>query len=481
MSADNSDTNGNRMDAQRTKEALGIGVATHSLSDFIDTASNDLFDKCGKFASFLADARARGLYQAQYRLTITGPLDHRILVQDPFGSGLREMICFDSNSYLGLHIHPRVLAAVHRALDHAGYGTPSAQLLGGTSRYLRELEETVSNFYGRADTVIFPSGYAANVGSLTALLRPNDLVARDRFAHASIHDGCRWSGASWGRAYDHDDMADLAGLMAQQAPQAKGKLIVTDGIFSMHGRVCNLPELRAIADRYQSKLMIDEAHSLGVLGSSGHGLEEHFGLPGSIDVLMGTFSKAPGAVGGYVTGSTDLVDYLRFFARSCMFTAALPAATCAGLTEAFRIMQEEPEHREQLWVNAQRLWQGLHEVGWLVPPLESPIITAFVGADKLLWATSMELYEAGIKCGNVSFPAVPRGEAILRITANARHTPEEIDRTVAILERIGADYGILGCNAAEIQEIGAALPLSLLERGRDNRQSAAFSALTDTR
>jgi len=317
----------------------------------------------------------------------------------------------------------------------------------------------VSVFCGREATLVFPSGYAANVGILTGLLREGDCVVRDRFCHASLHDGCGWSGARHGGVYRSLDMADLDRLLAREGRHARGRLIVTDGVFSMHGRIAPLPRLREVADRHAARLMVDDAHGLGVLGPHGRGIEDHWGMPGSVDVLMGTFSKAPGAVGGYVTGSRELVDYLRVFARSSLFTAALPAATCAGITESLRVMAGEPEHRERLWRNARRLHAGLRGAGFPLPPFESPILTVFMGHDALLWAASRDLFLAGFKCGNVTYPAVPRGEGIIRMSVSARHTAEDIDDAVSALEAIGARYGILGCAPADVQAIGRDLPL----------------------
>jgi 4-hydroxy-2,2'-bipyrrole-5-methanol synthase len=418
----------------------------------------ELFDKCREFRVFTDGLRREGFFQSQYRVTLESPLDHVILVRDPFTGQSREMLCFDSNSYLGLHLDPRVVGAAKRVMDVAGYGTPSAQVLGGTNRWLRELEEAISAFYDREDTVVFPTGYAANVGALTGLLRAEDLVARDRFSHASIHDGCRWSGARHGGVYGHLDLADLDRMLERDGPKAEGKLVVTDGVFSMHGHVAPLPGLRKIASRHGARLMVDEAHSLGIFGETGRGLEEHFGLPGSIDVLMGTFSKAPGSLGGYVTGRADLVEYLRFFARSSMFTAALPAALCAGLTEAFRIIATEPEHRERLWANARHLRGRLEAGGLSVPLRDSPILPVFLGDERLLWAFSRELFERGVKCGSVCHPAVPRGESILRLTLNARHTLEELDRAADAIVGTGRLFGLIGRTPEEIQAIGRRIP-----------------------
>jgi 8-amino-7-oxononanoate synthase len=415
-----------------------------SLEDFYACESRDLLEKCRRFHVFVALAKDAGIYDSQYRVTLDGPLDHRIRVANPFTGREQEMVCFDSNSYLGLHLHPRVNAAVQSALARYGYGTPSAQVLGGTNRALRELEETVAAFHGRRAAIVFPSGYAANIGTLTALLRRDDFVAWDRFAHASIQDGCRFSGARAGGSFAHACPSDLRRLLARDSAGCQGKLVVSDGVFSMHGSLAPLPELRKLADEYGAHLMLDEAHSVGVIGATGRGLEEHFGLPGRVDVLMGTFSKAPGALGGYVCGSAELISYLRFFARAGLFTASLPAATCAGLVEAFHVMVEEPEHRERLWRNARRLWTGLRQVGFQTRTLESPILALEVGEDWRLWAVARELFDAGIKVGSASYPAVPRGGSLLRLTVNARHTDEDIDRNVEVLATVGTRHGLLG-------------------------------------
>ncbi len=421
-----------------------------SLADFYASESRDLLDKCGRFAAVVRRLREARLFQSQFRLKLLGPIDHRIVVEDPETGERRELLCFDSNSYLGLHLHPRVTAAARRALDEAGAGMPSAQLLAGTHRWLCELEELVAAFHRRPAAIVFPSGYAANVGALTGLLRPGDLVVRDRFCHASIHDGCRWSGAE-AAVYGHLAVDELDAILARAPAETRGRLVVSDGVFSMHGRLAPLPALRALADRHGARLMIDEAHGTGVIGATGRGLEERFALPGAADVLMGTFSKAPGAIGGYICGSGELCDYLRFYARASVFTASLPPSTCAALSEAFRVMDEEPEHRERLWRAARRLWHGLAHAGFALSPLESPILTLPVGSESRLFAISRELYQGGLKCGSVAYPAVPHGESLLRLTVNARHLDDELDRAVELLARVAAQHGILGRTAAELK------------------------------
>jgi 7-keto-8-aminopelargonate synthetase-like enzyme len=370
-----------------------------------------------------------------------------------------DFVCFDSNSYLGLHVHPSVVEATSQALTEFGYGTPSAQLLSGTNRHLRELEDIISWFHGREDTVVFSSGYAANVGTITALVGRNDIGIADQYSHTSIHDACAWANPKQLRTFPHKDYTALdavLGRMVAARPDA-GKLLISDGVFSMHGSVANLPRLREVADKHRATLMIDEAHSTGVLGHSGRGIEEHFGLERAVDVLMGTFSKAPGTVGGYVSGSEELVTFLRFFANSGMFSAAIPAALCAGLKVAFEIMANDPEPRERLWENINWLAPALNDAGLLVADAESPILTVFIGDTNLLWQVSRDLYARGVKCGNVCFPAVPPGEGILRISVNARHTREDLQRCVDSIREVADRYEILRRSKDEIREIGQQL------------------------
>jgi 8-amino-7-oxononanoate synthase len=416
-------------------------VAARPLSDFDRSETSDLFDKSRRFFDWVEQFRQLGVLQTMYRVVLEGPLDHLIRVRDPATGQTRELICYDSNSYLGLHLHPRVLAAVHRATDEMGYGTPSAQLLGGTNRWLLALEDELASYHDREAALVYPSGYQANIGIISGLLRDDDLLVVDAFSHASIHDGARFAGCRTAH-YHHNDMADLEAVLKREAPKARGILIAADGLFSMHGDLALLPEMRKVADRHGARLMIDEAHSTGVLGARGRGLEEHFGLTNAIDVLMGTFSKAPGSVGGYVCGDRSMVDYLRYFSRPSIFTATLPAAICAGLVEAFHVMREEPEHRERLWANSRRMWNGLKELGLEIGASPSPILTVGIGHESRQPLLAVELFNAGLKCGLARYPAVPHGHAILRLTMNARHTDAEIDRTLDVIAEVAERHDL---------------------------------------
>jgi len=427
-----------------------------TLVNFYREHGSDLLAKCHSFYSYVKQMERDGFYQSMYRVTLSSGLDHRITVYDAKSCREVEMICFDSNSYLGLHKHPKVIEAVKNALDDVGFGTPSAQLLCGTNQYLRELEATISEFHNREETMIFPSGYTANIGILNAILRKGDLVAVDRFSHASIHDGIRSSGASNKLVYPHQDMDALDQLLTEKASNGfeGGKLIVTDGVFSMHGSLAPLKKLKELATKHNALLMVDEAHSIGVIGPNGFGTEEHYQMPRSIDIIAGTLSKAPGAAGGYICGSKELISYARCFANAGLFTASLPAATCAGLTEAFHVMQDEPVHRKRLWKNVHTLERYLKDVGLQLPEkVESPIITVFIGKSNLLHRFSRDLFDAGIKCGNINYPAVPRGQSVIRIAVNARHTEQDLQQTADTFYRLVKKYEILNKEHHEVAEL----------------------------
>jgi 8-amino-7-oxononanoate synthase len=423
-----------------------------TLDQFHSLDSPDLFAKCKNFKSWIGEMQDKQIYQKLYRVTLTGAIDNRVTVVDPISGTERVMHCFDSNSYLGLHRHPRVIEEVTRVTKLVGYGTPSAQLLCGTNRYLRELEQALAEFHGREDAIVFPTGFAANIGTLHALLRDGDAVIRDQFAHASIHEGCRTSNARMKKIFGHNKPDSLDRVLKNASNAGcSGKLVVTDGVFSMHGQLAPLPELVSVCREHNARLMVDDAHGVGVVGKNGRGVEEHFGMVGSVDVLMGTLSKALGCVGGYVCGDTDLVNYLRWFAPSGLFTTALPAAACAGIKTALELIGSEPEHREHLWKNINQFVPALKSAGFIVSEPTSPIVTVFVGAQSRLWEVSRELFEAGIKCGNVIYPAVAKTDTILRFTINARHTSSDLEYVIDTLTRIGRQHGLLGRTREELR------------------------------
>lgn len=418
------------------------GLTHRQFAKFAMARGSDVLARCREFYYYIDGLQRAGAYQTLYRVTSTRGLDHRTTLYNPFTRREEEFICFDSNSYLGLHMHPRVIQATKAALEAFGYGSPSSQILSGTNRHLRELEETLCEFHGREAALVFSSGYAANVGTISALMgRKNDRVLADRFSHASLHDGARWAIGSRHEVFGHNDAEELGELLAEGTGQGGAQLIVSDGVFSMHGGLVNLPAIHREARRHNATLMIDEAHSTGVIGATGRGIEEHFGSQGCVDILMGTLSKAPGTTGGYVCGSRELVTYLRFFARSAMFSTALPAALCAGATEAFRIMMEDQEPLARLQENRDQLVTGLNQIGYSVPHAESAIVTVLIGNPDLVVEYSRRLYHQRIRCGAVAFPAVPSGRELLRFAVTSRHTPEDIERCVEALDSVDRSLG----------------------------------------
>jgi glycine C-acetyltransferase len=425
-------------------EGIAKGLTHRQFARFAAKKDRNLLAKCRDFYGYIDGLQEVGAYQTLYRVTSTTSLDNRTTLYNPFSGQEEEFICFDSNSYLGLHVHPRVVHRTQEALKSFGYGSPSSQILSGTNRHLRELEETISEFHKREATIVFSSGYAANVGTISALVGRGDAVIADQLSHASLHDGARWAVGGRHKVFPHNDAHALEEVIQDAQREVRGGvLVVSDGVFSMHGGIVELPAVRMAARRNRATLMIDEAHSTGVVGPTGRGVEELFQCEGSVDVLMGTLSKAPGTNGGYVCGTRELITYLRFFARSAMFSTALPAALCAGATEAFKLMMEDLEPLERLRENCHAFVAGLNEVGYDVAPTQSAIVTVLIGNPDLVVEFNRRLYHRGIRCAAVAFPAVPNGGELLRFAVNARHTKRDLDETIGTMEQVGRELEFL--------------------------------------
>ncbi|HHY94604.1 MAG TPA: pyridoxal phosphate-dependent aminotransferase family protein, partial [Firmicutes bacterium] len=290
-----------------------------SLTDYYQVPSEDLFDKAHAFAGYLGEIRSRG--HDLYRRTLYTASDHRVQVFDEFTGQVREMVMMASNNYLGLTYHPKVVEAAVRATQEYGAGAGSVPLLAGTMRIHRQLEERLAQFKGCEDAMVFAAGFSSNLGCLAGLLRPGDLAVNDILNHASILDGCKMAGAVI-KTYPHQDLRSLERILARA--EGQGKLVVVDGVFSMDGDIAPLPDLIRICRQYGARLMIDEAHATGVIGEHGRGTPEYWGVEGKVDIVAGTLSKALGGVGGFVASTREVIDYLRIFARSYMFSTALP-------------------------------------------------------------------------------------------------------------------------------------------------------------
>ena len=353
----------------------------------------------------------------------------------------REMSMFASYSYLGLIGHPRINAAALKAIEKFGTGTHGVRSLAGTLKLHGEMEATIAEFKGTDDAVTFSSGYVTNLTAIASLVGRHDCVFSDKLNHASIVDGCLMSGSKFMR-FRHNDMDDLEVRLKEAPPQA-AKLVICDAVFSMDGDIIDLPSVVELCRKYDAWLMVDEAHSIGVLGKTGRGIEEHFNMEGVIDIKMGTLSKTIPSVGGYIAGSADLIKYLRHQSRAYIFSAALPPAQAAAAMEAFRVILEEPWRVVKLCENTKLFINGLKERGFDTMKTETAIVPLLCGADEKAFVMTREAHKRNLFVLPVISPAVPVGLARLRTTVTAGHEPDEIERALDILEQVGKEVGVL--------------------------------------
>jgi glycine C-acetyltransferase len=357
------------------------------------------------------------------------------------------MIMLASNNYLGLSTRPEITAAVHAAIERYGTGLCGSRFLSGTYDYVVELENQLAEYEGCEEAMVFTSGYQANVGTISALMRSGDVVFIDRLSHASIVDGCRMADCDF-RTFRHNDMNSLERLLKKYADRYRGKLIIVDGVFSMDGDLAPLPDIVALADRFGCRVMVDEAHATGIVGKTGRGTVEHFGLQNRVDIILGTFSKTFASTGGYIAGSRDVVTYVRHYGRSYMFSASPTPATIAGVLAALAIVRDEPDLRRMLWDNLNQFYRDLVEAGFTVfpDPPESAIITLPIGPDAIVRDMSRDLYDQGLFTSSVVYPAVSPNEGRLRLSLSAGHKAEDLREAVRILTNVGNKYGIIeGC------------------------------------
>ena len=393
----------------------------------------DVFAKCSEIGARVIDARAAGLYP-YYRALSSA--------QDPLvRCGDRELVMLGSNNYLGLANHPEVKEAAALALAEYGTGVAGSRLLNGTLDLHVELEDRLAQFTRRESALVFTTGFQVNLGVLSSLLGRRDVAVLDALDHACIIDGCR---LGFGRTvkYRHNDMRDLARKLAQ-IQEGAGILIAVDGVFSMEGDVAPLPEIAQLARAHEARLMVDDAHGLGVFGEGGRGTPEHFGVEEDVDLLMGTFSKSLATVGGFVAGSAYVINHIRHVARSGIFSAALPPASVAAASKALDIVEREPERRKQLWENARYLKRELTRLGFDTGESSSPVIPVVVGDDDDVYRATIRLQELGVFANPVVSPAVPRGRAMIRTSCIATHTREHLDRALEALEQMGRELALI--------------------------------------
>jgi glycine C-acetyltransferase len=354
----------------------------------------------------------------------------------------REVINLASNNYLGLANHPKLVEAEVEAAKKYGAGSGAVRTISGTMSLHLELEQKIAAFKKVEACVVFQSGFAANAGTVAAILTPEDHIISDALNHASIIDGCRLSKAKI-HVFPHKDTASAGQILEDLKDVPGRKLLITDGVFSMDGDIGPLPQLVPLAERYGAIMMIDDAHSSGVLGRNGRGTVDHFGLHGRVDIQVGTLSKAVGVLGGYVCGSRDLIEFLHHRARPFLFSTSHPPAVAAACIAAFETLEQEPERIERLWENTRYFKGELARLGFNTGGSETPITPIMVGEAAAAHRFSRELFDEGLYSTGIGYPTVPEGKARIRTIVTATHTRDMLDRALDILQRVAKRMGIL--------------------------------------
>src|SRR5580692_8458233 len=354
----------------------------------------------------------------------------------------RDVINLASNNYLGLTTHPKLREAAIAATRKFGVGSGAVRTISGTMSIHMQLEERIARFKNVEACVVFQSGFAANAGTVSAILTPEDHIISDALNHASIIDGCRLSRAKI-HVFAHRDTVAAAKILDDLAGASGRKLVITDGVFSMDGDIGPLPSLVEIAESHGAIMMVDDAHSSGVLGRNGRGTIDHFGLHGRVDIQVGTLSKAIGVLGGYVCGTRDLIEFLYHRARPFLFSTSHPPGVAAACLAAFDVLENEPERIEQLWTNTRYFKKGLGDAGFNTGISETPITPVIVGDAARAHQLSAELFKEGVLATGIAFPTVAKDKARVRTIVAATHTRGELDRALDIFKRVGKRMGIV--------------------------------------
>jgi 8-amino-7-oxononanoate synthase len=391
----------------------------------------DIFDKCYKFTK-AKELMAVGMYP--YFRVIESAQDPEVTIKG------RKMIMVGSNNYLGLTNHPKVKEAALGAIRQYGSGCAGSRFLNGTLDIHVRLEEKLAVFIRKEAALVFSTGFQVNLGVISAVTGKDDIIIIDKMDHASIIDGCRLSYGEV-RKFRHNDMTDLERILKENLHRKK--IIVVDGVFSMEGDIVNLPEVVALAKKYNARLMVDDAHGIGVLGNTGRGTAEHFGLEKEVDLIMGTYSKSLASIGGFIAGEEKVVHYIKHFARALIFSASPPPASIAAVNAAIEIIENEPERIERLWANTRKMHEGFKTLGFDTCSSETPIIPLLVGDDLLAFKMAMMLQEEGVFANVAVSPAVPSGKALIRTSYMATHTDEHLNKVLKAFEKVGKALGII--------------------------------------
>ena len=408
--------------------------------NFIDTLEGeDIFGKTERLDEVLSSGVMTG--NEALGMVTMNKVSAESKIKEKDGE-VHDVIMLGSNSYLNLSTHPLVMEGARRALEEFGYGMGAVSNYAGITEIHKELEARIAKFYGAEDCIVFPSGYGANVGIVSALCGKNDVIINDAANHASIFDGCMLSGADI-KVFPHRDMKYLERILSRLPEEKTGRLIITDGVFSMDGDMAPLDKIVELAQKYNCRVMVDDAHGVGIVGKTGRGTAEHFGVMDKVDLHVGMLSKGPGGLGGYCAASRQIVQYLRLYARSYFFSTALPASVAGGLNEVFKLLETDNAGRDKLWQNTEYLKSKLLEKGFDIGHSQSAVVPVMVYSEPVLFEMYEKLRRRGVYVNIVTYPAVRRKECRLRLCTMKELTFEQIDKAVEIIAELGREYGLI--------------------------------------
>lgn len=404
----------------------------------------DLFAKCEKYTE-VKQAKELGYYP--YFLPVSSSEDTQVIIDG------KRALMLGSNNYLGLTTHPKVKEAAIRATEKYGTSSCGSRFLNGTMDLHLELEDRLARFLRREAALVFSTGFQTNLGTISALIDKKDIVFADKWDHASIVDGIRLSYGHVKR-FRHNDMDDLRHAL-EEAPAEPGKLIIVDGLFSMEGDIAPLREISAIAQEFGARLLVDDAHALGVMGAHGRGTAEYLGVEDRVDLIMGTFSKSFASLGGVIAGPAEVISYIQHKARSMIFSASMPPAAVAAVLAALEIIENEPERRERLWRNARKMMTGLKAMGYDTGASETPVIPLVIGDMFKALGMWRSLLDNGLYVNIILPPAVPPGRALLRTSYMATHTEQQLDFALEVFKKVGMEHGVLAdSNVTAVSKLG---------------------------
>jgi len=412
------------------KKQLAVTAAPGPLGS-LESNAPDIFKKCREY-TLAKQVMAAGLYP--YFHVVESEQNPEVIVEG------RKMIMLGSNNYLGLTNHPKVKEAAIEAVKKYGSGCAGSRFLNGTLDIHVKLEEQLASFFRKEASLTFASGYQTNLGIISSLAGKHDVVVIDKLDHASIIDACRLSYAEV-KKFKHDDMGKLEQILKESGN--RGKLVVVDGVYSMEGDIAPLPDIVKVCKKYGARIMVDDAHGIGVLGKTGRGTVEHFGLEKEVDIIMGTYSKSLASIGGFVAASEEVIHYIKHTSRPLIFSASPPPASVAAVIAALDIVDQEPERRERLWHNTNKMMKAFKQMGFDTGAAETPIIPLVMGEMECAFMMWKILYDAGVFVNPVIPPATTPGRCLIRTSYMATHTDEMLDRVLGVLEKAGRELGVI--------------------------------------